>query len=159
MKSLPNKVLHLIAIPLRSIAAGELCRYPDRSRRTSLPPLRGKVRMGGVGAGFIPARPPGGLELSPTSGGINPPTSILPHKGGGSQNGYPFPLPEEGFQNGYPFPPCGPLLLAEGGGGRWASLSLRNPFPPCGQVDTDAKVLDLRSLYPSEIPPPLAGEG
>ena len=73
MKSLPNKVLHLIAIPLRSIAAGGLCHYPDRSRRTSLPPLRGKVRMGGVGAGFIPARLPGGLELSPTSRGINPP--------------------------------------------------------------------------------------
>jgi len=47
MKSLPNKVLYLIAIPLRSIAAGELCHYPDRSRRTSLPPLWGKDRMGG----------------------------------------------------------------------------------------------------------------
>lgn len=87
MKSLPNKVLHLIAIPLRSIAAGGLCHYPDRSRRTSLPPWRGKDRMGGVGAGFIPARLSGGLEFSPASRGITPPT-----RGEDSEMGVPSPL-------------------------------------------------------------------
>jgi hypothetical protein len=32
MKSSPNKALRLTAIPLRSIAAGELSRSPDRRR-------------------------------------------------------------------------------------------------------------------------------
>jgi len=43
--------------------------------------LLGKVRMGGVGAGFIPARLSGELELSPTSGGVNPPPESSPTMG------------------------------------------------------------------------------